>query len=334
MAGGCRDIVLVAARTQGSATSSSGPLTERMTTPRRTPLLHCPAPAKVNLFLHVTGRRSDGYHLLETVFQLIDLFDWLDFEPRDDGLIVASSGDWPMEQDLTVRAARLLRQTAGASDRTDFGVTIRVDKQIPVGGGLGGGSSDAATTLLALNQLWQLHWPVQRLAELSVALGADVPMFVRGHNAYALGIGEELQPIALPARHFIVVQPPVEVQTAVVFADPNLTRNTKPLTLAGFAREQSTAAARLPGHNDLQKPVLQRFPAVADALSVLLEAAATLGVDPSAVRMSGSGACVFAATESSSIAAAIAEFVSGAGVGRVHRCASLQRHPMIEAVAQ
>ena len=305
-----------------------------MTTLRRSPLLHCPAPAKVNLFLHVTGRRSDGYHLLETVFQLIDLFDWLDFEPRDDGVIEATSGDWPMEQDLAVRAARLLRQSAGASDRTDFGVTIRINKQIPIGGGLGGGSSDAATTLLALNHLWQLDWPVERLAQLAVQLGADVPVFVLGHNAYGLGIGEELQEISLPDRHYVIVQPPVEVPTAVVFADPNLTRNTKPLTLVGFAREQSVAAHRLPGHNDLQMPALQRFPAVANALSVLLEAALTFGVDPSAVRMSGSGACVFAATDSPSIAASIAEVVSGAGVGRVHRCASLQRHPMIEAVAK
>lgn len=305
-----------------------------MTTLRRPPRLHCPAPAKINLFLHVTGRRSDGYHLLETVFQLIDLFDWLDFEPRDDGLIVATSGDWPMEQDLAVRAARLLRQAAGALVRADFGVTIRINKQIPIGGGLGGGSSDAATTLLALNHLWQLHWPVERLAQLAVQLGADVPVFVLGHNAYGLGIGEELQEISLPTRHYVIVQPPVEVPTAVVFADPNLTRNTKPLTLVGFAREQSAVSHRLPGHNDLQMPVLQRFPAVANALSALLEAALTFGVDPSAVRMSGSGACVFAATDSPSIAASIAEVVSGAGVGRVHRCASLQRHPMIGAVAK
>ena len=297
------------------------------------PLLRCPAPAKLNLFLHVTGRRGDGYHLLETVFQLINLFDWLDFEPRTDGQIVASSGDWPIEQDLAVRAAQLLRATAGATDHPNFGATIRVQKRIPVGGGLGGGSSDAATTLIALNRLWRLDWPVDRLAALAAQLGADVPVFVRGQNAYAVGIGEELQPIDLPERHYVLVEPPVQVPTAVVFADPNLTRNTKPLTLEGFVRERSMAPHRLPGRNDLQAPVIQRFTAVAKALSALQEAAHDFGVDASAVRMSGSGACVFAATDSQSIAASIAEAVTGAGVGRVHRCASLRRHPMIGTVA-
>jgi len=304
-----------------------------MTRAQFEPLLQCPAPAKLNLFLHVTGRRSDGYHLLETVFQLINLFDWLDFEPRDDGRIVASSGDWPIEQDLAVRAAKLLRTTAGATDDPDFGVTIRVQKRIPVGGGLGGGSSDAATTLLALNQLWRLHWPVDRLAGLAAQLGADVPVFVRGQNAYAVGIGEELHSIDLPERHYVVIEPPIQVPTAVVFADPNLTRNTKPLTLVGFASEQSMAPRRLPGHNDLQASVLQRYIAVAKALSALQEVACDFGVDSSAVRMSGSGACVFAATDSSSIAASIAEAVTGADVGHVHRCESLRRHPMIGTVA-
>jgi len=297
------------------------------------PLLQCPAPAKLNLLLHVTGRRSDGYHLLETVFQLIDLFDRLDFEPRDDGQIVASSGDWPIAQDLAVRAAQLLRATAQSTEHNDFGVTIRVHKRIPVGGGLGGGSSDAATTLLALNQLWGLRWSVDRLAGLAAQLGADVPVFVRGQNAYAVGIGEELQPIDLPERHYVLIEPPIQVPTAVVFADPNLTRNTKPLTLEGFVREQSMAPHRLPGRNDLQAPVLQRFTAVAKALSTLQEAANDFGVDASAVRMSGSGACVFAATDSLSVATSIAEAVTGAGVGRVHRCESLRQHPMIGIVA-
>jgi 4-diphosphocytidyl-2-C-methyl-D-erythritol kinase len=160
-----------------------------------------------------------------------------------------------------------------------------------------------------------------------------VPVFVRGQNAYAVGIGEELQSINLPVRHYVVVEPPVQVPTAVVFADPNLTRNTKPLTLTGFAREQSMAPSRLPGHNDLQRSVVQRFIVVANALSALQEVACDFGVDSSAVRMSGSGACVFAATDSQSIAASIAEAVTAAGVGRVHRCESLQRHPMIGTVA-
>lgn len=304
-----------------------------MTRTQFEPLLKCPAPAKLNLFLHVTGRRRDGYHLLETVFQLINLFDWLDFEPRDDGRIEASSGDWPIEQDLAMRAAQLLRAAAGANDQAKFGVTIRVQKRIPIGGGLGGGSSDAATTLLALNRLWGLHWPIDRLAGLAAQLGADVPVFVRGHNAYAVGIGDELQAIDLPERHYVIVEPPIQVPTAVVFADPNLTRNTKPLTLAGFAREQSTVPNCLPGHNDLQASAVQRFIAVANALSVLQEVACDFGVHASAVRMSGSGACVFAATDSPSVASSIAEAVTGAAVGRVHRCESLQRHPMIAAVA-
>jgi 4-diphosphocytidyl-2-C-methyl-D-erythritol kinase len=148
-----------------------------------------------------------------------------------------------------------------------------------------------------------------------------------------VGIGEDLQSIDLPKRHFVLIEPPIQVPTAVVFADPNLTRNTKPLTLAGFAREQSMATHRLPGHNDLQASVLQRFTAVAEALSALRKAAYDFGVDASAVRMSGSGACVFAATDSPSIAESIAEAVTGAGVGRIHRCESLRQHPMIGAVA-
>jgi 4-diphosphocytidyl-2-C-methyl-D-erythritol kinase len=298
----------------------------------------CLAPAKLNLMLHVTGRRDDGYHELETVFQLVDLCDRLHFETLSESLISlevapgATPLAWPASDDLAVRAAQLLRTQALSQGQSPGGVRIRIEKRIPVGGGLGGGSSDAATTLLALNRLWRLDWSLERLAQLGLALGADVPVFVRGNNAYARGVGEQLTPIALPKRHFVIVQPPVGVPTASVFREPNLTRDTKPLTLAGFAQAQASDAQRLPGHNDLEPVVVLRFGAVAKALSALQDAATRCGVDRSAVRMSGSGGCVFAATHSLSVAEELASMVEIAGVGRVHRCAALDQHPMVGAV--
>jgi 4-diphosphocytidyl-2-C-methyl-D-erythritol kinase len=198
-------------------------------------LLALPAPAKLNLFLHVTGRRDDGYHLLETVFELIDLADSIDLRLRMDAQILRTDplpGVDP-ESDLTVRAARLLAAESGCR----FGVEIGLTKRIPMGGGLGGGSSDAATVLLGLNRLWGLGWPRTRLAALGVRLGADVPVFVEGRTAYATGIGEALQAIDLPTRHYVVVAPPVNVPTGEIFTAPELTRNTKPLTnRRSFAR--------------------------------------------------------------------------------------------------
>lgn len=243
-----------------------------------------PAPAKLNLFLHVVGQRSDGYHLLQTVFQFIDLSDTVSIRLRHDGAITRANplpGVAP-EDDLTVRAARLLQQTT----RTSMGAEIALDKRLPMGGGLGGGSSDAATVLLALNALWQTRLSRVRLQILALQLGADVPVFVFGQNAFAEGVGEKLEAIVLPPRWYVVLAPPAHVATAAVFADPELTRNSIPITISDFS-----AGA---GHNDLAPVVCKKYPAVAAYL-------AGLGQFGSA-RMTGSGACVFAAFESQAAA--------------------------------
>jgi 4-diphosphocytidyl-2-C-methyl-D-erythritol kinase len=243
-----------------------------------------PAPAKLNLFLHVTGRRADGYHELETVFQLIDLADELRIAVRRDGVITRTGGPAgvPAEQDLVVRAARLLR--ARAAD-PDLGAEIDVLKRIPVGGGLGGGSSDAATVLVALNDLWGLHWGRERLAALGLELGADVPVFVHGENAVARGVGERLEPVALPWQAFVVVVPGISVSTAEAFQAPELTRNSEAITIPGSPLPIE-AGVPLPGRNDLEPVVVARHPAVRAALE-------WLGAR-GAARMTGSGASVFA----------------------------------------
>ncbi|OIQ78115.1 4-diphosphocytidyl-2-C-methyl-D-erythritol kinase [mine drainage metagenome] len=234
-----------------------------------------PAPAKLNLFLHVTGRRSDGYHLLQSVFRLISMHDTLHLRVTDNGSIQRLNkidGVAP-EQDLCVRAARLLQQHAGCR----AGVEIRLEKRLPMGGGLGGGSSDAATALLALNRLWGLDLPRSELLALALRLGADVPMFVFGRNAWAEGIGEELQPIILAPAWYVVLTPAVHVETAQVFASEELTRDTIPAKMAAFFRGY--------GHNDLQPAVCRQYPAVASALAWLKQFGDA--------RMSGSGASVF-----------------------------------------
>lgn len=250
-------------------------------------LRNLPAPAKLNLFLHVTGRRDDGYHLLETVFELIDLCDRVDLVRRDDGRIVRPDPlpGVPPEQDLVVRAARALAAAAGCR----LGVSIGLRKCIPIGGGLGGGSSDAATVLLGLNQLWSLGWSADRLAELGVTLGADVPVFLFGRAAYATGIGERLRPLRLPRRHYLLLAPAAQVATAEVFRDPELTRNSKPLKIDGLSRGRKV----FDGRNDLQAVVTRRFPPVAQALATLEAIAAACGIEPGLARMTGSGACVF-----------------------------------------
>ena len=280
-----------------------------------------PAPAKLNLFLHVTGRRADGYHELETAFQLIDLQDRVHLRRRDDGQITRLNPlpDVPPEQDLTVRAARLLQQRGA----TGFGVDIGLDKQIPMGGGLGGGSSDAATVLMALNRLWGLDRPQAELAELGLGLGADVPFFIFGRTALARGVGEQLEPIELPQRSFVVIAPPVAVPTASVFGAADLTRNTPPLKIDGSLDERIWQ-----GHNDLQPVVLSRYPAVASALAVLSDAARSAGVNPTHARMSGSGACVFCPAPSHAIADRIAQHVARFEVGAVRVCRGLSRHPL------
>ena len=239
-------------------------------------LTRWPAPAKLNLFLYITGRRNDGYHNLQTVFQLLDYSDELAFYVRDDGEITRPVGPDAVspEQDLTVQAARRLQQQASIT----HGVDIYIDKKLPMGGGLGGGSSDAATTLVALNQLWQCGLSTEELAEIGGSLGADVPVFIHGHSAWAEGIGEHLTILELPERWFLVLRPSVEVNTATVFTAPELTRDCKPITIADFLEA---------GAGNVFEPVVRtRYPQVAETLDWLSQYAPA--------RLTGTGSCVFA----------------------------------------
>ncbi len=249
--------------------------------------LTCPAPAKLNLFLHVTGRRSDGYHLLQTLFRFIDLSDTLHFTLRDDGVIrrINEIEGVPQEHDLCVRAAFLLQQECGCTQ----GVDITIEKRIPLGGGLGGGSSDAATTLLALNRLWNLGLLRERLMQIGLTLGADVPVFVFGENAFAEGVGEQLQAYPLPDAWYVVLFPPVHVATAQIFAHPELTRDTISLRIRDLSLRELK--------NDLQPVVCNLYPEVARHLSWLNQFADA--------RMTGSGACVFAGFASAEQAQAV-----------------------------
>ncbi len=237
------------------------------------------APAKLNLFLHITGRRDDGYHLLQSVFMLIDWCDTLHFDVRDDGVIdredlnVALPAD-----DLVMRAAQSLQRASG----TTLGAHIAIEKHIPAQAGMGCGSSDAATTLLALNRLWGLHWPLSKLVPLGLALGADVPFFLGGHNAWIEGIGEKMTPIELPTARFAVVKPNAGLETAKIFRAPDLKRSTETATMPVFAVNPYDF-----GRNDLQ-PVAQALcPEITEALEWL----GSFGFSP---RMTGSGSAVFA----------------------------------------
>lgn len=245
------------------------------------------APAKLNLFLHVVGRKPDGYHLLQSVFALLDFGDRITIEMRDDGQIHRTSTlpGVAEGQDLAIRAAQLLKRESASP----LGANIGVEKRIPIGGGLGGGSSDAATVLLALNRLWKLDLPRARLQEMALPLGADVPFFIFGRDAWAEGIGEALQTVDLPAWWYVVISPGVHVPTPFIFQHPELTRNTIPLKIADFS-----AAGLGDARNDLQPVVLKAFPAVASALQALhaVSQKSVFGA-----RMTGSGACVFAAFE-------------------------------------
>ena len=235
-----------------------------------------PAPAKLNLFLHVIGRRADGYHDLQTLFQLIDLADDIRIQVRPDGLIERQVGaeGVPAEADLVVKAARALQRAVG----TRLGASLSVTKRIPMGGGLGGGSSDAATVLFALNRMWGCGLDEDDLAAIGVKLGADVPVFVRGRSAWAEGRGEHLTPVELPERWFALVHPQVHVPTAAVFQAPELTRNSPPITMSGFLQSG--------GHNDFEPVVRARYGEVADALDWLGQFAPA--------RLTGTGSCVFA----------------------------------------
>jgi 4-diphosphocytidyl-2-C-methyl-D-erythritol kinase len=237
------------------------------------------APAKLNLFLHVVGRRSDGYHLLQTVFRFIDFSDQVKLTIRDDGKIQLNTPilGVPAEKNLCIQAAQLLQKESG----TSLGVEIFLEKFIPMGGGLGGGSSDAATTLLALNRLWDLNWSKERLMGLGLNLGADVPVFIFGENAFAEGVGEKLKPIKLLPAWYLVLTPPVHVSTADIFASKELTRNTIPVRIPPFSVGL--------GHNDLESVVCLAYPEVARHLEWLRQLDRT-----TMVAMTGSGACVFA----------------------------------------
>ncbi len=249
-----------------------------------------PAPAKLNLFLHITGRRSDGYHELQTVFQFLDHGDRIVLTVRRDPAIRLQTpvAQVAAEDNLVVRAARRLQAEAGVS----FGVDIELEKRLPVGGGLGGGSSDAATTLVALNRLWDLGWARERLAALGLELGADVPVFVRGRAAWGEGVGERLSPVVLDEPWYLIVDPGCQVSTGAVFADPELTRHTAPMTIPAPLLESrpsgtSSAVLELMGNtrNDCEPVVRHQYTAVDEALRWLATIAPA--------RMSGTGACVF-----------------------------------------
>ncbi len=248
-------------------------------------LYDVPAPAKLNLFLHVVGRRADGYHLLQTAFRFIDLCDTLHFDVRADGVISRATElpGVPEEQDLILRAAHALQRAMG----TKQGVQIGLEKRIPQGGGLGGGSSDAASVLIALNKLWNTGLSRRELMELALPLGADVPVFVFGQSAFAQGVGEDLTAVTLPDRAYLVAQPDASVPTPQIFSAPDLTRDSSSITIAVFLASPTSRF----GRNDLEPVVYRLYPEVLGASRWLAEQEVLRGTP---VRMSGSGACLFA----------------------------------------
>ena len=277
-----------------------------------------PAPAKLNLFLHVVGRRSDGYHLLQTVFRFIDYGDELAFRIRDDALIRRTTqlDGVPEDGDLCVRAARLLQHHTGSR----LGADIELVKRLPLGGGLGGGSSDAATTLIALNRLWKTGLPRAELQELGLLLGADVPAFIFGRSAFAEGVGERLQELVLEPAWYLVLVPEAAVSTAEIFSAAELTRNTNAITIAAFSvgHGLSESGFMVNGRNDLEPVVVRRYPQVALHLEWLRQYGDA--------RMTGSGACVFCAFSSETQAARILAKVPAGMRGFVAR--GLDRHPL------
>ena len=271
--------------------------------------LTVPAPAKLNLFLHVTGRRDDGYHLLETLLVAIDVGDTITLTCRDDGAIVRTTGlpGVAPQDDLAVRAATALKRETGCS----LGAEIAVTKHIPLGGGLGGGSSDAATVLLALNRLWGANLPRANLMRIGIALGADVPFFLGGEPALARGIGERLTPVSLPTLWVAVIVPATAVPTASIFAAPELTRNAPSAKIDVFSEGY--------GRNDLQPVAVARFPDIAVALG-------SLGERSRLARMTGSGGSVFAPFASEAEARAAINARPPGMLGFVAR--TLARHPL------
>jgi 4-diphosphocytidyl-2-C-methyl-D-erythritol kinase len=248
-----------------------------------------PAPAKLNLFLHITGRRSDGYHNLQTLFQFIDYLDQIRFDIRTDRNIrrLKQVALLESEDDLTVRAARLLQEASGCT----LGVDIVLEKNIPMGGGLGGGSSDAATTLVALNQLWGLHLPQTKLIELGAQLGADVPIFVHGHTAWAEGIGEQIQSVDVPDSWYVVIFPGVMVSTGQLFEDPELTRDARPIKIRDYFDSSAAGGTANVIENAFESIVRRRYPEVDKACEWLSNQSVNTLRTP---MMTGTGSCVFA----------------------------------------
>ena len=279
-----------------------------------------PAPAKLNLFLHVVGRRADGYHDLQTAFQLVDLCDLLAIEPDPDGRIQRLEGPEAIAPttDLSVRAAELLRATAqaeGLGDRAAAtGVQLYIRKRIPWGGGLGGGSSDAATTLKVLNLAWNIGYSDAKLAEIGLKLGADVPVFVHGSTAFGEGVGDKLSPLELPESWFLILHPGVAVSTAAVFQAPELTRNSPLLTIPGFLASG--------GRNDCEPVVRARFPQVAEALDWLGSHAPA--------RLTGTGSCLFAQFNSAAAAERVAARLPERSGWKVWVVRGLTRSPLEE----
>ena len=285
------------------------------------PGVNYPAPAKLNLFLHVVGRRDDGYHLLQSVFTLIDRCDSVRLQVRDDGEIrrVSELAGVPPQEDLAVRAALLLKEASG----TAKGADIHVDKRIPMGGGLGGGSSDAATVLLALDRLWGTGFGPVVLAELGAALGADIPFFLLGSSAWVEGIGERLRPMQVPRCWYLVLTPPVAVPTGVIFAAPELTRNTEALKMEDFSAQPLGTPTFASGdgfRNDLEAVVIDRYPVVGEHLEWLRR--------HGDARMTGSGSCVFAAFDSRESAQRVLDQLPGSMNGFVAQ--GLDNHPLRE----
>ena len=276
-----------------------------------------PAPAKLNLFLHITGRRADGYHLLQSVFMLIDWCDTLHVELRSDGLLTREDLTTPLPaDDLVLRAARGLQACAPAG----LGAHIGIAKSIPAQAGMGGGSSDAATCLLALNRLWRLNLPLSKLEEIGLSLGADVPFFLRGRNAWVEGIGEQITPITLPPAQVVVAKPAEGLDTQSIFVAPDLERATAPAIISGFAAYDSQGFERIFdfGRNDLQ-PVAQRLcPAVTQAID-------WLGTKGLKARMTGSGSAVFAVGAAQSHEADLSDAPQG---WSVRQCSNLSVHPL------
>ena len=292
-----------------------------------TSLHNCPAPAKLNLFLHVVGRRPDGYHLLQSVFQLIDRSDTLHFDLRSDERIVRTTDvpGVPEEQDLIVRALRALQEEyQRRHGRLPPGIAVAVEKRLPMGGGLGGGSSDAATALMAANHLWQAGLTDAELIALGLPLGADIPFFLFGETAFAEGVGEALQAVPGPDCWYVVIEPGVSVPTVAIFTAPDLTRDTKAITISDFSRRHVESNDLIGfGKNDLQDVAARLFPPVAEAIEWL--------GGYGAARMTGSGSCVFCAFSTEQEAEQVLKLVPARW--RAWKAKALTRHPMKIALA-